>query len=165
MKRLLLIRHAKSSWKHEDLDDHERPLNKRGERDVITMARHLANLDESLDVIYSSTATRALDFAQVISDFTHTTFIPDLSFYTFRADELLEIVSHIPDSAERVAIVGHNPAITQLANRLLQSEVDDEISKVPTSGMVALDCPVDSWVEITDIGCELSYFHYPKMLR
>ena len=83
MRRLLLIRHAKSSSKHHELDDHERPLNRRGERDVISMARHLADKDEHFDVIYSSTAVRALDFAQTISELTHVTLVPDLSFYTF----------------------------------------------------------------------------------
>ena len=54
MRKLVLIRHAKSSWKFPELDDHERPLNKRGERDSLSMARHIAD-KETLDVLYSST--------------------------------------------------------------------------------------------------------------
>jgi len=159
MRKLLLIRHAKSSWKYHHLDDHERPLNKRGQRDVITMARHLADKHEPLDVIYSSTAVRALDFAQNLSEFTQVSLVPDLSFYTFDVDQLLEIIRNLPDSAERVAVVAHNPAITQAVNRLS----DSEIRNVPTAGIVALDCTIESWADLQDSACQLAYFDYPKM--
>jgi len=161
MKKLLLIRHAKSSWKDDSIEDHERPLNKRGERDIITMARYFADKDELLDVIYSSTAIRALEYAQMLSEFTNTTLIPDLSFYTFRNEDLLEIIRHLPENATNVAIVGHNPAITQVVNQLS----GEEIKNVPTSGVVALDCDVERWDDLIDgqISCFLSYFDYPKM--
>jgi len=160
MHRLLLIRHAKSSWKFPELDDHERPLNNRGERDSLTMARYLADRDEALDVIYSSTATRALDFAQHISDFSQASLVPDLSFYTFDIDELIEILKNLPDSAQRVAVVGHNPAITQTVNRLTNSE----LSNVPTAGIAAIDCDIDIWANIDGGGCELDYLATPKTL-
>lgn len=159
MRRLLLIRHAKSSWKHPELGDHERPLNKRGQRDVLTMARHLADKDEPLDVIYSSTATRALDFAQAISEFTHVELIPELSFYTFDVDELIQIIKHLPATAESAAVVGHNPAITHAVNRLSGSDLDN----VPTSGVAALNCPIDDWHQLGQGDCELDYFDFPKM--
>lgn len=159
MRKLLLIRHAKSSWKDSELDDHERPLNKRGERDCLTMARHLADKDEPLDILYSSTAIRALDFAQSISEFTYVELVPDLSFYTFDTDELIEILRHLPDSAERVGVIAHNPAITQTVNRL----AGQEIKKVPTAGVVAMTSDIDAWADL-ETGCfELDYFDYPKM--
>lgn len=160
MRKLLLIRHAKSSWKFPELDDHERPLNKRGERDVITMSRHLVNKDETLDVIYSSTATRALDYAQRLSEFTQISLIPDLSFYTFDVDQLLEILKHLPDTAERVAVVAHNPAITQAVNRLSNSQ----IGNVPTAGIVSMSSDIDEWGDLHEGACDLNYFDYPKML-
>ena len=160
MRKLLLIRHAKSSWKFPELDDHERPFNKRGARDSLRMARHLADKDEPLDVLYSSTAVRALDFAQQISEFTHVDLIPDLSFYTFDVDELMEILRHLPDSVERVGVVAHNPAITHAANRLTNSDIQN----VPTAGIVAMNSEINTWQDLT-AGCfELEYFDYPKML-
>lgn len=161
MRRLLLIRHAKSSWKFPELDDHERPLNKRGERDVLTMARHLADKAEPLDVIYSSTATRALDYAQLLSEFTNCSLIPDLSFYTFSDEELLEILRNLPDDAINIAVVAHNPALLRVVNQLTAKE----FSNVPTSGIVAIDCVVASWSELGGGAgaCELAYFDYPKM--
>ncbi len=160
MRKLLLIRHAKSSWKFPELDDHERPFNKRGERDCLSMARHLADKDESLDILYSSTAVRALDFAQQISEFSNVDLIPDLSFYTFDVDELMEILQHLPDSAKRVGVVAHNPAITHAANRLTESDIQN----VPTAGIVAMNSDIDSWQDLA-AGCfDLEYFDYPKIL-
>ena len=160
MKRLLLIRHAKSSHKFDHLDDHERPLNNRGERDAITMARYLADRGETLDVIYSSTAIRALDFAQVISDFTHITLVPELSFYTFDADELIEILKNLPEAVYEVAVVAHNPALTAAIKRLTNNQID----KIPTAGIAALNCPVDEWADILEAQAEIDYFISPKML-
>jgi phosphohistidine phosphatase len=163
MRRLLLIRHAKSSWKFPDLDDHERPLNKRGQRDVLTMARHLAEKSESIDVIYSSTATRALDYAQLLSEFTNTSLNPDLTFYTFSDGELLEILRNLPDDAHTIGVVGHNPAITRVVNYL----TGEQFANVPTSGIAAIDCFKESWSELGEVegDCELAYFDYPKMLK
>lgn len=161
MRKLLLIRHAKSSWKYPDLDDHERPLNKRGERDILTMARHLEERDEELDVIYSSTANRALDLAQNISELTYTNLVPDLSFYTFDDDELLQILKCLPDTVERVAVVAHNPAITLVANRLTANDYEN----VPTSGIVAINCDVDSWADLNSGQCKVDYFVFPKMFK
>lgn len=159
MRRLLLIRHAKSSSKHNELDDHECPLNRRGERDVISMARHLADKDEHFDVIYSSTAVRALDFAQTISELTHVSLVPDLSFYTFNGSELLEVLQNLPGDAYCVAVVAHNPAIAQTVNHL----TGESLAKIPTSGIVALDCDVEDWSQLGEMAAQLVYFDYPKM--
>lgn len=161
MKKLLIIRHAKSSWDDPDLDDHERPLNDRGERDSFTMARFLADNDENLEVIYSSTAIRALDFAHVISEFCDITLVPELSFYTFDEDELMEILRSLPDTLSRVAIVAHNPAVTQLVNRL----TDADLENVPTAGIASIQCDVDEWADLTEASCEMLYFQTAKKLR
>lgn len=158
MKKLLLLRHAKSSWADDELDDHERPLNARGERDSFTMARYLADADEGIDVIFSSTATRALDFAHVISEFTDVSLVPDLSFYTFDEDELMEILRSLPDEANCVAVVAHNPAVYQLSNRLSENEFD----KFPTAAVASFECDIEQWRDLNESNCELVYFETPK---
>jgi len=160
MKTLFLIRHAKSSWKFPELDDHERPLNRRGERDCLLMARHFQQQDVLPEVIYSSTAIRALDFAQAISNELMVTLIPDLSLYTFDQDELLAILQHIPDTANSVAVVGHNPAMHRLINRISQSE----LPKLPTASLVALNCDIEQWSELEAGKAVLNYISCPKML-
>lgn len=129
----------------------------------MTMARHLQDKDEALDVIYSSTATRALMLAESICDLNSTTLIPELSFYTFEADELLEILRCLPNDVHRVGIVAHNPAITRVANMLS----GEQISNMPTAGIVALDFDGETWRELGELPeeCRLSYFDYPKMLN
>lgn len=161
MKKLLLLRHAKSSWADDQLDDHERPLNARGERDSFTMARYIADADEGLDVIFTSTATRALEFAHVISEFTDVTLVPELSFYTFDEDELMEIIRSLPDDANRVAVVAHNSAIHQVANRLSENELDT----FPTAAVASFECHVEQWREINESNCELIYFQTPKQIN
>lgn len=160
MKKLLLLRHAKSSWDDPDLDDHERPLSERGERDAITMARFLSDNDEGLDVIYSSTAIRALDYAQLISEFCDISLVPELSFYTFDEDELMAILRSMPDTLSRVAVVAHNPAVTQLVNRLTDAELDN----VPTAAVMSIECDIDEWADLTEACCDKVYFQTPKML-
>ena len=68
MKLLLILRHAKSSWKDPDLDDHDRPLNKRGRRDAPRMGRLLRKEDLLPDLILSSTAVRARMTAEMVAD-------------------------------------------------------------------------------------------------
>jgi len=161
MKKLLLLRHAKSSWANNELDDHERPLNARGERDSVTMARYIADADEGLDVIFSSTATRALDFAHVISELADVTLVPDLSFYTFDEDQLMEIIRSLPDNASRIAVVAHNSAVHQIANRLSENELD----RFPTAAVASFACHVDQWREVNESNCELTYFQTPKTIN
>lgn len=160
MKKLLLIRHAKSSWADDELDDHERPLNARGERDSFTIARYLADADEGLEVIFTSTATRALELAHVISEFTDVTVVPDLSFYTFDEDSLMEIIRSLPDDATRVAVVAHNPAIHRVVERLSEAELD----KFPTAAIASFECHVEEWRDINESNCQLVYLETPKRL-
>ena len=125
------------------------------------MARHIADADEGLDVIFTSTATRALDFAHVISELTDVTLVPDISFYTFDEDQLMEIIRSLPDDANRVAVVAHNSAIHQVANRLSENELD----KFPTAAVASFECHVDEWREINESNCELIYFQTAKTIN
>lgn len=161
VKRLLLIRHAKSSWKNSSLHDHDRPLNKRGERDVLSMAEHLVARNEMPEAIYSSTAERALSYARYISERADIPLHQLRSLYTFDDQALMRSLRDLPATLSRVAVVGHNPAITVVANRLSGEAIDN----VPTSAVVALDCQVEHWAALVDGSGSLAYFDYPKMFR
>ena len=160
MKNLLLIRHAKSSWKNPDLDDHDRPLNKRGERDRITMTEFLADSGASIELIRSSSALRALRFAEAISESTGVELISDPDLYTFSTDRLVELIRELDDGLNTVAVVGHNPAITLTVNRLTGADLDN----VPTAGIAVLSFNLAHWAEADDGKAELVYFQAPKML-
>lgn len=184
--RLLLIRHAKSSWRHPHLSDHDRLLNKRGQRDAPLMAQRLqqrfaqdlnsgqaqhpspSNSNHpTIDVVFSSSAVRALSFAQHIADALAIPLMTDRRLYTFDHEALLTTLRQLPTHYQSVAVVGHNPAITDLANRLIKpTSAQTYIDNVPTSGMVALNCPIDRWQYLANDPnaghCVLDYIDYPK---
>jgi len=158
VRRLLLIRHAKSSWKFPDLHDHDRPLNSRGRRNTELMSKRLRERGENLDVIISSTASRALDFAKAIRSALDIKLIANIELYSFSCSDLLRALSCIDNQYQRVAIVAHNPAITQVASSL----TGIEIVNIPSSGIIALDCDIVSWGELAQKHYRMDYFDYPK---
>jgi phosphohistidine phosphatase len=160
MKRLLLIRHAKSSWDFPELDDHDRPLNKRGQRDCLTMSTRLFERGEVLSAVVSSSANRAVTLAECITNKLNIELYKDKAFYTFSSIDLFNQIRLLPDQLQSIGIVGHNPAITDLVNNLL----DINLSNAPTSGIVAIDCEIKKWEELNFENCKFDYFDYPKNL-
>lgn len=161
MKRLLLCRHAKSSWKDITLEDIDRPLNKRGKRDAPEMGRRLAAGGIKPDMIISSPARRACKTARQLAKLTgfgKKNIILLREVYAASANELLAIVREFDDAASVVFVVGHNPETTVLANMLGDLDIDN----VPTCGVVALDFAVDSWQQIGENKGTLVFFDYPR---
>jgi phosphohistidine phosphatase len=147
MKRLSLIRHAKSSWKQREIPDFERPLNARGERDAPEMALRFARRSPPPDAILSSPAARAASTARAVAralgrDEDGISY--ERQLYLASATELLTLVQRLDDELEHVAIVGHNPGISALADALAREAVDS----VPTSGVVRLELDVERWREV-----------------
>lgn len=160
MKRLLLIRHAKSSWKDTELDDHERPLNGRGKRDCVSMAQFIVEQEKDLQALFSSSAVRARTLAEALSKSLAIPLTERQALYTFGSGALASAIRQLPKHYDRVGVVGHNPAITELANHLTKAGIDN----VPTSGIVAIDCDCQSWNEVSSAVCSLDYFTAPKLL-
>ncbi len=159
MKLLTLIRHAKSSWSQPELDDFERPLNRRGERDAPKMGKRLAALEPHPDRFVSSPAVRARRTAEVIADAVSGA-APELvdSLYLASPGRMLGVVHDLDDALEHVALVAHNPGTTEFANALADIRIDN----VPTCGVVRLELAVDHWRD-TAFGCaRLLDFDFPK---
>lgn len=162
-KTLILVRHAKSSWKDTSLNDIQRPLNKRGKRDAPKMGKYLLKSRIVPQAIFSSTGLRALTTARLISvemGMKPSEINIDEKIYTFNAEELLKVVKSLKDKFDRVMIVGHNPAVTDLVNYLCGSKIDN----IPTCGVALLRFPVNSWKKISKNSAELLSFDYPKKL-
>ncbi|MDT0678225.1 SixA phosphatase family protein [Autumnicola musiva] len=146
MKRLILIRHGKSSWK-ENLPDHKRPLKKRGYRDGETISKTFREFYTAPASFWSSPAVRAMETAKI---FRKKLEVPDDHFkivkdlYTFSEEQLLEVVKTCPDHVEKLVVFGHNPAMTNLVNRL----GDNPIDNLPTTGLCVIDFEEDSWQNI-----------------
>ncbi len=161
MKTLYLTRHAKSSWKYPKLDDFERPLNKRGRKNAPFMGNILAKLKVSPDLIISSPANRASMTARVIAagiDYALEDILYSEAIYEFSENALIAVVKQIDDDVKKVMIVGHNPAITGLANYI----GDQSISNIPTCGVFCAELDITSWENI-DAQCGImKFFEFPK---
>jgi len=159
MKTLYLIRHAKSSWSF-DLQDHDRPLGKRGRKDVIKMGKHLAAHQAPPEVFISSTASRAFYTALHICDqldVDEGNIRLDKNLYHAGAQEILEVVRKTPN-CERLAIFGHNPGFTSAANAFANLNFDN----VPTCGIVGINFQVKYWKDVQFGQGLLSFFYFPK---
>jgi phosphohistidine phosphatase len=146
MKHLLLIRHAKSSWDDPRLADHDRPLNKRGRHNLGLMAEQLQQRRLRVELLFSSSAKRALTtanaLAQVLCPEQAVQVCPEL--YQFDSQPLWHFIEQAPIELNRIALVGHNPALMELAERLLQQT----LTRLPTCAVLELALQIDHWHEL-----------------
>src|SRR2546429_9243566 len=146
MKRLFLIRHAKSSWADPALPDKDRPLGDRGRRDARKMGTRLAKRDVKPDLILSSPARRAFKTARIIAkklDYKLKDIVVDDRLYAGAVHGLLDVIHKLGDKLERVMLFGHNPELTELAHRL-----SSKITHMPTCAIAEFTFNAKSWSNI-----------------
>ncbi len=163
MKTLYLVRHAKSSWKFPELDDFERPLNKRGKRDAPAMGHFLKDKDIMPDIIISSPAVRASMTTRIISDIlSYPLSRVKYSDKIYEADtaSLLKVVSGVDNKYNSTMLVGHNPGMTYFANMLASARIDN----IPTCGIICTELDISSWQEILENCGTFKFFKFPKNL-
>lgn len=142
MKTLTLVRHAKSSWKHPGLADLLRPLNRRGKRDAPRMGSRLAAQQIWPQIIVSSPAVRALTTAELMTselDRQPAEVIIDKRIFRAYSDQLLDVIHDFDASLHHVMLIGHNPGLTDLVERLAHAG----IANMPTCGIVVLGFSMD----------------------
>ncbi len=160
-RKLLIIRHGKSSWDNEGLDDIDRPLADRGTRNADTMAHRMMDLGLVPGLVFSSPASRALNTALIMSriwglDPSSLQIYDDL--YMANVAEIREVLEYAPDTAESLAIFGHNPSFTLFANTLLEEPLEN----LPTAGVVVVTLESDSWKGIGREHVRHTYVDFPK---
>jgi phosphohistidine phosphatase len=145
MKFVLILRHAKSSWKHPDIDDHDRPLNKRGKRDAPIMGDLLKNEHLIPDFIISSTAKRAHSTAKDVAKASgyKGKITLDHSLYAAEPAAYIDVLRHLSNEYTRVLLVGHNPGVEELVRMITGEEYI-----MPTCSLVHIQFPTDNWNEI-----------------
>ena len=162
MRRLTLVRHAKSDWSLPGQNDWDRPLNKRGQRDAPEMARRLRSRRLKPDRILSSPAVRALTTASVMArelkvPASHVT--QDERLYLASPADLLAVIHELGADAKHLMVFGHNPGMTECANRL---SAGDQIDNLPTCGVFTAIFELADWSAL-DWGFGLeAEFDYPK---
>lgn len=161
-RRLTLLRHAKSSWEQPGLADRDRPLSARGLRDAPRIAARLREAGARPSLIVSSPATRTLTTARLFADalgLSSKGVVTDDRMYLATASELLDVIADQDESLEDLLLVGHNPGLTVLANRLLPTL---QLDNLPTTGVVAMDLMLPVWSAAATCGVSLAYYDFPK---
>ncbi|MBZ9730947.1 histidine phosphatase family protein [Salegentibacter sp. JZCK2] len=146
MKRLILVRHGKSSWEN-NLPDEKRPLKKRAYNDAAVVLKTFKEFQSGDLTLWTSPAVRAHTTAKL---FKEELQIPDDKFtvkkelYTFDDDHLLSVLKSCSEDVETLMVFGHNPAMTGLVNRLGDKPLDN----LPTTGLCVIDFDSDNWKNI-----------------
>ncbi len=170
MRRLMLLRHAKSDWP-EGVDDHERPLAKRGKQASPLMGIYMAEEGLLPDLVITSTARRARETWELV----RAAFARDIAqnreprFYDAPALNIMDIIKKTRPDVHVLLLVGHNPGFHELALRFIgearQSDLLRLQQKYPTAGLVVIDFDVESWTDIGEDLGQLQRFVTPKSLQ
>ena len=160
-RKLFIIRHGKSSWDHEGLDDIDRPLAERGTRNAEEMAHRLMQMGLIPDLVFSSPANRALSTARIMSHVWEMD--PDAlhihdDLYMAHVTEISQVLGLAPDEVDKLAIFGHNPSFTLFANTFLDLPLDN----LPTAGVVVVNLESDSWKNLKRAQVTQTHVDFPK---
>jgi phosphohistidine phosphatase len=163
IKRLYLIRHAKSSWKDIDASDFERGLTKKGKKNIDTIGSYLKLRGIKPDTVLASCARRTQETADLLA--TKLEYDGPVSYmqelYFTDTETLKQIIMLQESDVDSIFVIGHNPQVTDMANAL----IDEHISKIPTMGVVAIDFEIDRWSDIAHTKGKLDFFIYPKQFQ
>ena len=163
MKTLQLLRHAKSDWNADYGDDHQRPLNSRGEKAAETVGRFLAAIDQVPDLVVSSSAVRArttAEMAQEAGSWQRTLEVTR-DLYASHAEAVLDHVKRLDNRHQSVLLVGHEPTWSDLAGRL----IGNASLRVATATLVRIDFHVERWSALELGRGTLIWMIPPKVLQ
>ena len=160
-KTLLLVRHAKSDWGDASLSDFDRPLNGRGKSDAPVMAHRLLDKNIFIDAFISSPAKRALRTASVFAkeykrDKDEIIFRDEL--YGAPENVFYDVIVTADNKFKSIAIFSHNPGLTDFANLLTDTRIDN----IPTCGIFAIKADCDKWKNFKEADKKFWFFDYPK---
>ena len=171
MKTLLLLRHAKSAWSDPRLDDHDRPLNGRGERAAKAMADHIARQGPHPDLILCSTAMRTRQTLAPLLKRLPSPAPPislENGLYLASEDALLARLQAVADDVPTVLLIGHNDGIGQLAADLAGNGPSEALAgvreKFPTGALAVLRTPDGPWSDLKVGSAKLLDFVRPRDL-
>jgi len=162
MKRLLILRHAKSSWSDPELDDHDRPLNPRGRRDAPRIGRLVQAKEIAPDVIFCSTALRARATAALAVEAGNLTagLHPTDDLYLAGPRIYIDLLMQLPSDHESAMVIGHNPGLEELLEELTGNH-----HRLPTAALAHVHLPIDRWRDLATLAvAHLADLWRPKEL-
>jgi len=162
MKKIYIVRHAKTSWK-VGVEDFDRTLKKRGKINAPFIADKLKSRGVKVDQIIASSAKRTTKTAKIFAeqlgiDSSQIGFTQEL--YLASPKTILKIIQSTSDEVDELMIVAHNPGVTQSVNFLAKEHFEN----IPTSGTACILFDIDTWKEVKNNGT-LGFFIYPKMFN
>ncbi len=163
MKTLLILRHAKSSWSKPQLADHDRPLNKRGKRDAPRIGSLLRQEELVPDLIICSSAVRARNTAELVSEACGYEGELQLERELYAADPeaYLDKLQLLPEANNCVMVVGHNPGLEELLEHFT-----GEWQRLPTAALAQLKLRLDVWEKLDeDTRGKLVNLWLPRQLK
>lgn len=161
MRQLSLIRHAESSWKETSPSDFDRPLNTRGLQNAPLMGQVLRKRGERYDMIITSPALRAATTAKLIArelGYAETDIAEQAQLYDASLDTLLNVIHSLPQASQHIALVAHNPGLTELCRYLSESD----ITHLPTCGAATIRFEFDHWDAVYRNTGTLVHYEYPR---
>lgn len=171
MKTLTLLRHAKSGWNDPVARDFDRPLNDRGRRAAQTMGRHMRALGLVFDCVVASPAVRVIETLAEVGEGYGKAIEPewDRRIYLASGMTLLDVVMSLPEDADRVLMVGHNPGLEDLALMLVPDAAGDDLrdaleTKYPTATLAEMTLDIDRWADAAAGAATLDRFVRPRDL-
>jgi phosphohistidine phosphatase len=155
MKKLILLRHAKSGWDDMVARDFDRPLNAKGKRAARAMGTYLRKSDMHFDQVTASPALRVVETLDQFAEGLGDTLAPlwDKRAYLATAEDMLGIVRETPDAIQTLLFAGHNPGLEDLVLLLVPAIGEDGArdaveEKYPTASVAEIDFDVARWAEV-----------------
>ncbi|MGF7204201.1 phosphohistidine phosphatase [Sphingobium olei] len=171
LKRLTLLRHAKSDWDDPVARDFDRPLNRRGEKAARLMGEHAARKGMRFDLLVASPAVRVVQTLETFFAGYGETLEArwDRRIYLASPATLMDVVRDLPGSADTVLMAGHNPGLEELILDLVPDDGasplrEDVEVKFPTASLAVLDLAVEAWSDARDNVATLASFTRPRDL-
>lgn len=171
MKRLTVLRHAKSSWDDHSLDDFNRPLNDRGWKAACRIGKEMKHRKMCFDFAVASTAARVRETIDGLIETYGQPDFPihfDARIYMATTATLMEVVRDIPDEAERALLVGHNPGLEQLIVALTKDDDQGLRARVegryPTGALAVMKLDIGTWNDLRAESGKLVELIFPRDL-
>lgn len=170
MKKVILLRHAKSSWSNPDLEDHDRPLNKRGKASAPVIAQWLADQSHLPDTVLCSSSKRTRQtvrrMKEILLDLPELRIEPQL--YHATPDMMRDRLANLPESCDTVLVVGHQPGLGAFARKLADANPRPRCSRAfehfPTAAAAVLEVDIEDWSDLHYHGARFVDFAVPREL-
>jgi len=162
LKKIIIVRHSKSSWKDLSLSDFHRPLNNRGKTDGPLMSKYLSNTMDNIDILHSSSSLRTFEtsnFFQLNIEFKNINY--DDNLYHSSANSILSFIKNYPNQYNSAMIIAHNPGLTNFINLITNITLDN----LPTTGIAVIDFDCNDWNNISSENGNLVDLKFPKQLK